>query len=173
MSKMFIFTISSSFVAVFAASLLKTGQSSSYAAYDDGYYQKGEARSYSRVGDTVKDNVTKLQWQDDSETSQVQKRWYDAKVYCSELQLETFSDWRVPTIEEFETLVDDGQYDPSVTPGVFQHIVASVYWSDTTYDYRPTFAWGINFQTAYSYHYEKEHEAYVRCVRTSDAWSLQ
>jgi hypothetical protein len=43
--------------------LVKTGQTTSYTDYDDGYYQKGITRSYTDNDDgTITDNVTGLMW---------------------------------------------------------------------------------------------------------------
>jgi len=48
--------------------LKKTGQTTSYTAYDDGYYQTGVTPSYTRddTNDIVTDNLTGLMWQDDT-----------------------------------------------------------------------------------------------------------
>ena len=142
--------------------LLKTGQTTVYAAYDDGHYQTGATRSYSRSGDVVKDNVTGLEWQDDVDS--VSKNWEGAKSYCSTLSLD-HGGWRLPTIEELETLVDDGRYNPSVTEGVFQHISSSYYWSSTTYANNTNYAWVVYFYYGGSYSGAKTYGRYVRCVR--------
>lgn len=85
--------------------LLKTGQTDIYEIGDDGYYQKGVERSYTRDDDkkVVTDNVTGLMWQDDVDAATVQKPWvtqenYDADnfyntsgatatIYCRDLIL--------------------------------------------------------------------------------------
>ena len=56
-----------------AVKVLKTGQTTSYAANDDGTYQKGVARSYTRNGASgiVTDNVTGLQWQDNAAAASI------------------------------------------------------------------------------------------------------
>ncbi len=177
-------------LAVFALAdgpILQTGQVKSYDAdgtvvtdgsvKDDGYYQVGKTRSYSRSGDVVTDNVTGLEWQD-NET--VQRPWltqenYDAgnyndtsgitaTTYCSELELDGRG-WRLPTIEELETLVDDGKYNPSVTENVFQHISSYRYWSSTTYADSTSHAWFVDFYNGFSSFDIKISGYYVRCVR--------
>jgi len=151
-------------VAVLAFSgepVLKTGQTTVHAEYDDGHHQAGVARSYSRSGDVVIDNATGLEWQD-NET--VRKMWSDAISYCSSLPLDS-GGWRLPTIEELETLVDDGRYSPSTTEGVFQHISSYHYWSSTTNADSSDYAWGVHFYHGYSYSNTKTGSYYVRCVR--------
>ncbi len=137
-----------------ATPLLKTGQTLSYDASgtvitdnsikDDGYYQAGVARSYSRDGDIVIDNATGLQWQD---TIGGYKPWvtrenYDAgniedttgdtaTTYCVDFSLGGYSDWRLPSIEELLTIVDNSEYSPSLTKDIFDHSNSTVYWSST------------------------------------------
>ena len=86
--------------------LKKTGQTQSYTDYDDGYYQKGVAPDYTRDDskEIVTDKVTGLQWQDNSEAKTVSKNWSDAKSYCEALTLGGHNDWRLPTIEELESM---------------------------------------------------------------------
>jgi hypothetical protein len=176
-----------------AAPLLKTGQVKSYdvdgnedsSIKDDGYYQAGASRNYTRSGDIVIDNVTGLQWQDNES---ITKQWltdenyntcdnnnsstacYDtsgdtATTYCESLTLGGYSDWRLPSIEELETLVDDGRYNPAVTTKVFQHISSSNYWSSTTDAYYTSVAWYVYFFYGYSVGIRKTNNFYVRCVR--------
>ena len=54
---------------------------------DDGYYQMGLSRSYSRddVNEIVTDNITGLKWQDNSEAKTVTKNWNEAISYCEDL----------------------------------------------------------------------------------------
>ncbi len=171
-----------------ATPLLKTGQTQSYdvdgkvvtdgSVKDDGYYKAGATRSYSRsVVDVVTDNVTGLEWQDDVDS--VEKPWvtqenYDAgnyndtsgdtaTTYCSLLGLDG-GGWRLPSVEELETLVDDGKY-PTVAEGIFQHISSSNYWSSTTYANDSNGAWDVNFYYGYSDGNFKKNSNYVRCVR--------
>jgi len=53
--------------------LKKTGQTTSYAQFDDGEYQIGITPSYNRSGDIVIDNITKLQWQDNEDVEKIGK----------------------------------------------------------------------------------------------------
>ncbi|MEA1920057.1 MAG: DUF1566 domain-containing protein [Campylobacterota bacterium] len=171
----------------YAAPLKKTGQVKSYdasgneisteSARDDGHYQAGVAISYSRSGDVVTDDATGLEWQDNES---IQKPWvtqanYDAgnysdtsgdtaTTYCSNLSLDD-GGWRLPSIEELETLVDDGKYNPSVTEGVFQHISSSYYWSSTSAAHYSGSAWAVSFYDGRSGSGYKSNNGYVRCVR--------
>ena len=43
--------------------------------------------------------------------------WEDAKKYCEDLNVDDFSDWRLPSINELHTIADyspDSEYHPSI-----------------------------------------------------------
>ncbi len=95
--------------------VLQTGQTTSYDAAgnvvtdgsikDDGYYQIGKKRRFSRDNSTdiVIDHSTGLIWQDDNETG-ISKTWAEAQTYCQNKQLGSYEDWRIPTYKELLTL---------------------------------------------------------------------
>jgi len=58
------------------------------------------------VKEVVVDSATGLMWQDNSDAQSVQKNWQDAKEYCHNLNHANYSDWRLLTISELETLID-------------------------------------------------------------------
>jgi hypothetical protein len=142
----------------------------------------GKMRSYSSSpAGIVKDNVTGLQWQDN--TSSVKKPWqtrenydnqdYDntsgdtAVNYCAALQIEGYDDWRLPSIQEVQTLVDDGQEDLTITPGVFSYFESVDYWSTNTNRGKENEAFDVYFGYGYTTDSPKFLEYYVRCVRGS------
>ncbi|MCK5916066.1 MAG: DUF1566 domain-containing protein, partial [Deltaproteobacteria bacterium] len=168
-------------------SILQTGQTKSYNAdgtivagisiKDDGYYRAGADRNYSRSGDVVIDNATGLEWQDDENIQKpwvTQENWSDsnysdtsgdtATTYCSELTLNGGS-WRLPSIKELDTLVDNGRIDPSVTEGIFNYTASSDYWSSTSSTRDNALAWVTDYGNGRSRHYVKNANHYVRCVK--------
>lgn len=188
MLKIITMTVLMTLLALADGPVLKTGQVTSYdedgtrvsdgSIKDDGYYQLGAARSYSRRGDVVIDNTTGLEWQD---TEVLKKAWitranWDAKnyndtsgdtaaSYCTKLILDG-DDWRLPSIEELQTLVDNGYREPSVTPGTFNNfpLYDYDYWSNA-YVSDATKAWFVAFSSGYSGTTDKFLYRYVRCVR--------
>ncbi len=149
--------------------LLKTGQTRSYADFDDGYYQIGKERSYTRDDEkeVVIDNATGLMWQDNAEAKTVQKNWYNAKSYCQNLILGGYSDWRVPTILELKSIIDMGREHPATDP-VFQYIVNDDYWSSTVgaSKYSEDNVWIYNFYKNEDYWDDKTDSVHIRCVRS-------
>ncbi len=164
--------------------VLKTGQTTSYTDFDDGYYEIGVERSYTRVNDIVADNVTGLQWQDDEAAKTVTKPWvtpanYDARnyddtlgdtatTYCSNLVLEGYSDWRLPTRVELRSI---GCYDPTIDTATFQNITLNAYWSSTSFlQNENNQAWYVGMKNGFqgysrSLGINKSTNRHVRCVR--------
>ena len=96
--------------------LKKTGQSTSFTNFDDGWYQKGVNHVYTQVidselNDFVYDHVTGLSWLDED----LQKMsWSDANDYCTN-QGSIFVNgsehqWRLPNIMELLSLGDFEHY---------------------------------------------------------------
>ena len=144
--------------------LPKTGQTTTYTNYDDGDYQKGTTRSYTRddINEIVTDNVTGLMWQDTKEAQSTS--WQDSIDLCEALELGAFTDWRLPTIEELFYLTDKGQINIAVDTK-FKNIKPHQYWSSTTYSWWSSSKWYINFGKGDIHAGNNAMERHVRCVR--------
>ena len=61
--------------------------------------------------------------------------WWDAKKRCDQFRLQGYSDWRLPTVEEWESLIDPNQEHPAlVSPHPFKNIIAHMpYWTATDF----------------------------------------
>jgi hypothetical protein len=136
-------TINISNVEEITSLLKKTGQTTSYTPYDDGYYQTGVTPSYTRdnTKEIVTDNITGLMWQDNSEAKTLQLTWQGAMDYCDGSTLGGYSDWRLPAVEELESIVDYGRNNPSIDP-TFKNVESNLYWSSTSVSGN---AWMVNF----------------------------
>ncbi len=157
--------------------LPKTGQTTSYTNNDDGDYQKGATRSYSRddAKEIVTDNVTGLMWQDDEAAQSADSNgddggWQGAVDYCEALELGTFTDWRLPTIKELFYIVDKGAVDSAID-AEFKYVINRQYWSSTIYDYWPSNRWYITFDHGDISPGQNGMERYIRCVRLTSTES--
>jgi Protein of unknown function (DUF1566). len=107
--------------------LPQTGQTTSYATGDDGDLQKGVAwpslRFTNNSDGTITDNLTGLMWTQDGNapgpagcTPGVAKNTPDALAYVACLNTNNYlehSDWRLPNVNELESLVHYGESNPS------------------------------------------------------------
>lgn len=165
---------------------------------DDGHYRRGVDISYTRdaAKEIVTDHVTGLQWQDDHRAKYTKKQWityanFDASAsndpnintsgdtattHCSELELGGYSDWRLPTIIELQSIFHYTSSRPTLNP-IFHFVQGSYddgdsygnarYWTSTksgraTQQYN---AWTIDFYFGQSMLRLKNQEHFVRCVR--------
>jgi hypothetical protein len=116
---------------------------------------------------TVTDDVTGLMWIQ-NDVSSIQGK-DDACVYCDNLVSAGYDDWRAPTIEELQTIIDY-QYDsPAIDGSVFDTTtIGDNYWSSTPLPGISGFAWGIETSSGKvdSYFYDYDYfKANIRCVR--------
>jgi len=114
------------------------------------------------ASDTVK--IASLEWQDNSQAKSTKLNWQDAKTYCQELSLTDYNDWRLPTIQELQSIVDISRYDPAIKRG-FSSVASSYYWSSSEDVSGAKRAWVVDFKYGYKNFRTKTNENFVRCVR--------
>ena len=139
--------------------LPKTGQTASYATGDDGDLEIGAAWPATRFTDnsdeTITDNVSGLIWTQDGNapgpagcSPGVAKNTQDALDYIACLNTNNYlgyDDWRLPNVNELESLVHYGQANPSVwlnTQG-FTAAQSAWYRSSTTNASDTSYAWVV------------------------------
>ena len=150
--------------------VVKTGQTTVYKQGDDGTYQAGIARSYTRTNGVVKDNATGLEWQDDYSdnggTIKKDANWEDAKTYCANLTLDDKNDWRLPSIEELVRITDKARMNPAIDSTFVIVGLAYDYWSSTVTVSDSNAAWFVGFNDGHVGWHPKYYGLYVRCVRS-------
>jgi hypothetical protein len=132
-------------------------------------------------GDIVTDTATDLMWED---TSHIEKRMSveEGINYCKSLNLGGYDDWRLPNINELNTLSDITHYDPS-TVSVFKnrmkigtensssHYRAANFWSSTYYGSSVKEDQTIDYYRTYNERDGTSHRCrdylgmHIRCVR--------
>ena len=118
------------------------------------------------TNDIVLDTTTNLTWEDRGETSSSTYTWVDAIDYCKNLTHGGLNDWRLPNINELETIIDDKKYNPAIKD-IFVNTASFNYWSSTTYAGNASYAWYVYFSYGSTYYYNnKTSSRYVRCVRS-------
>ena len=146
---------------------------------DDGDLELGAARSYTNNLDgTITDNTTGLMWEKLTNDSSIHDKdytysWANAfAVKIAALNSANFAghnDWRLPNINELQTLANYGTFNPAIDPafnnGVDSFTQSSVYWSSTTVAGFPSRASFVNFFNGFVSPNFKSNVFFVRAVR--------
>ena len=110
---------------------------------------------------TIKDNFYGYIWQrsDDGET----KTWEDATLYCDELDLDSYTDWRMPTIIELQTMINYSTR-PTYVMNWFT-LQSAAHWTATPYVNEEKAFWYVNFSNGIQNAATSNLELYTLCVR--------
>jgi hypothetical protein len=113
----------------------------------------------------VLDKETGLVWAESPNTTT--KIWDEALYYCYNLILGGRKGWRLPTVEELESLVDPNEISPALPGGhPFNNVQSSYYWSSTTYAGDTCYAWTVDMRNGGVINRHKvNHVNYIRPVR--------
>jgi hypothetical protein len=138
----------------------------------------------------VKDNVTGLVWEVKTDDGGIHDkdntyRWggvtaqgsgygtyyddWDSLVNGSNSEaLCGYSDWRVPTIEELQSIVNYNRTGPSIDTAYFPNTVSSDFWSSSPSAPYSDSAWYVYFAYGYAanFKYDRYYDAPVRLVRS-------
>jgi len=76
-----------------------------------------------------------------------------------------FSDWRVPTLMELDSIVDAGRFNPSIDSNYFPNTKPIKHWSSYPSFYPRNYAWFINFNNGNDRFDDVRFENAVRLVR--------
>jgi len=126
-------------------SLPITGQTTSYAAGDDGALQKGVAASSTRFADngdgTITDKLTGLIWLKNAGCL-APAFWANAVTEVNQLASgacglsdgSSAGQWRMPNLIELESLIDVSASNPALSAAnPFANVSNGIYWTSTTY----------------------------------------
>lgn len=152
----------------------------------DGESQRGVSTSYRDPGvGTVEDTRTGLTWEKQSWDSSVHDHglvytWSDALSKIAALnaaEFAGFSDWRLPNRAELDSLVNSGTAFPAVDPSFNVSCAPGCtvltcsctsserYWTSTTLEPVPGYAWGVEFGLGEVKEAPKAETLHARAVR--------
>lgn len=157
------------------------------AGKQDGMYTNINPMSYSKVGlngealadsatswCAVEDNVTGLLWQNHQSTPSTYYTNYgdnragDVSKYATDnATLCGLSGWRLPTVDELETLVDASKPypGPTINTAWFANTPGNLYWSSSPSVGNSYGAWSVGFSGGGVGNYYRNFDVHVRLVR--------
>ncbi|MCC6624447.1 MAG: DUF1566 domain-containing protein [Deltaproteobacteria bacterium] len=127
------------------------------------YEPPGERFTIEAEAGVVRDNGTGLVWERD--TLDAPLGWLDALARCEALELAGFDDWRLPTLKETQTLIDERRLQPSIDVHAFPDTPSEWYWSSTPIATHPDQAWATSTTDGYASIHAGAELHRVRCVR--------
>lgn len=96
------------------------------------------------IGEAVIDRLTNLCWLRGADlTEGRQVTWSDAFSAVAQLNQSSKVSWRLPNINELESLVDCSTHSPALPAGHPFSAVKEAYWSSTTSMFEPDWAWAL------------------------------
>lgn len=116
----------------------------------------------SPLAGTVRDNSTQLTWQ--LAASSERSTWSEASQACSMLDLQG-TGWRLPTMKELQTLVDETRAAPAIDPEAFPDTPAEGFWAATPLAASGGAHWFVSFDAGIAYNALDTHPYRYRCVR--------
>jgi len=87
---------------------------------------------FDQVDFGIFDNLTSLIWYPQARMKKTPSTWEEALTYIGELAEKSNRPWRLPTINELESLVDASRCSPALPNGHPFNAVQEAYWSSTT-----------------------------------------
>jgi len=144
----------------------------------DGEIQAGVAWPDPRFTDnsdgTMTDNLTGLMWTKNANLPGDTTYWQQALDYANNLTLAGYSDWRLPNVNELESLINANEANSATWLNAqgFTNVQACCYWSSTTVAVDTVYAWFVGMDYGgVSYYYKSSYD-YVWPVRGGQCGSL-
>jgi len=112
----------------------------------DGEFQQGVTwpdPRFEPYGNDILDRLTDLVWMRNANLAADDVTWNEALSSVEDFRQTTGLPWRLPTINELESLVDASTHTPALPKGHPFDEVAMGYWSSTTSMFEPDWAWAL------------------------------
>jgi hypothetical protein len=125
------------------------------------------ALKLTKSGNYVIDDTHKLMWQDTKDNAYVQVIHDKAVAYCKNLNLDGFTDWYLPTVEQLKHTIDKKRRSNIKINKAFRHKTQFDYWaSDRTWIRNfGLYGYYVKYKNGAAYYQNRTYKMFVRCVR--------
>jgi hypothetical protein len=178
--------------ATYPAEVPRTGQITCYddngtviscsGTGQDGAIQAGavwpDPRFSNRGDGTISDNLTGLVWAQNANLPNGAKTWQGAINYVAGMNAGTnpnlgYTDWRLPNINELESLLNAQLFNPALPQGhPFANVQSDYYWSSTSWADSTDGAWVVDIGSGLVAEGDKTGSTYVWPVRAGQCGPL-
>ena len=107
-----------------------------------------------------------LEWSPTSDDTMTHAK---AEEWCRNLRHDGHDDWRLPTREELQSLVDYTKHNQAIDTERFPDTKSSSYWTSSPAASDPGYAWIVSFNSGLVSLFHRGYYAWVRAVRVSRA----
>jgi hypothetical protein len=119
--------------------------------------------AYDLQDDTVLDRGTGLTWQRAAPDQTF--TFTQARQYCATLRVGQQGEWRVPSLGELLTLVDERATNPTIDANAFPRTPSESFWTSSPFVHTPGTAWYVYFGYGNALYGVVKGPYHVRCVR--------
>jgi phage baseplate assembly protein gpV len=114
--------------------------------------------------EAVRDNKTGLIWERSPRLDM--EDWNSAHKRCLASNTGGRKDWRVPTVQELNSLIEPSSMEIKLPDGhPFTNVEPAIYWSATKAPKNATYAMFVNFSSGGTATLEQQMSTFVWCVR--------
>jgi hypothetical protein len=118
---------------------------------------------YDLQSEVATDLATRLMWQRPVPAEGATRP--AAAQHCAESAVGGWHDWRLPSLQEMETIVDEGRSNPAADPDVFPQTPAEGFWTATLWAGTPSLAWHVDLDRGGAASDTATMPYRIRCVR--------
>ena len=122
------------------------------------------ASSFIKKINIVIDTKQNIMWQDNKESISHKVDYTMAKIYCEDLILNAYIDWRLPSVKELTHIIAINKKKTSIEDE-FKYTKNSRYLSNTKFFDTKNNIWYVDFSKGIIDFSNKKNPNYIRCVR--------
>ena len=129
--------------------------------------ESNKPRFIDNGNDTVTDRRTGLMWMKTGRATFGAMDWQSAETYCNTLKHAGYSDWHIPSKDDWRTIISKEKENPALlAPQSFRNVVTYLdYWTRTRVAQSPGFVWAVNLYYGKGTLLNKKKNAFAWPVR--------